>query len=108
IEAARIEGANEWKIFWKIVLPQARPGVSSLIILTLIDCCSMIEQPFMLLKEKTQYPMSIMLKYLSESTIEYAFVLSVIFVFPLFLISFILQEELLTGIGFTVPQKVKK
>ena len=66
IEAARLEGASEWRIFWRIVFPQATPGIAALTILTLIDCFSMIEQPFMLLREKSWYPMSIMLKYLSQ------------------------------------------
>ncbi|WP_293998581.1 carbohydrate ABC transporter permease [Sphaerotilus sp.] len=33
IEAARIEGASEWQIFWKIVLPLVRPALAALSVL---------------------------------------------------------------------------
>lgn len=33
LEAARIEGASEWKIFWRIVMPNVKPGWLTLIIL---------------------------------------------------------------------------
>jgi ABC-type glycerol-3-phosphate transport system permease component len=34
LESARIEGASEWTIFWKIVMPNVRPGWLTLIILS--------------------------------------------------------------------------
>ncbi|NLJ74440.1 MAG: carbohydrate ABC transporter permease [Firmicutes bacterium] len=34
LEAARIEGASEWKIFWRIVMPNVKPGWLTLIILS--------------------------------------------------------------------------
>ena len=30
IEAARIDGASEWRIFWQVVLPLARPALAVL------------------------------------------------------------------------------
>lgn len=33
IEAARVEGANEWQIFWRIVLPLVRPATAALAVL---------------------------------------------------------------------------
>ena len=33
IEAARIEGANEWQIFWRVVLPLVRPALAALSVL---------------------------------------------------------------------------
>ena len=107
IEAARLEGASEWRIFWRIVFPQATPGIAALTILTLIDCFSMIEQPFMLLREKSWQPMSIMLKYLSQQNISEAFVLAVVFVIPVFLAYLLLQDYLIEGISHTAPGRIK-
>ena len=107
IEAARLEGASEWRIFWRIVFPQATPGIAALTILTLIDCFSMIEQPFMLLREKSWYPMSIMLKYLSQQNISEAFVLAVVFVIPVFFAYLLLQDYLIEGISHTAPGRIK-
>ncbi len=33
IESARVEGVNEWKIFWHIVLPLMRPAIAALSVL---------------------------------------------------------------------------
>ena len=33
ISAAEIDGANQWQIFWRIVLPLLKPGVISVVIL---------------------------------------------------------------------------
>ncbi len=33
IEAARVEGVNEWKIFWHVVLPLVRPALAALSVL---------------------------------------------------------------------------
>ena len=34
LEAARIDGAGEWRIFWKIVMPSVKPGWITLLIFT--------------------------------------------------------------------------
>ena len=36
IEAARVDGAGEWRIFWRIVLPLCRPALATLGILTFL------------------------------------------------------------------------
>jgi len=35
-DAALIEGANEWQVFWKIVLPLARPGIAATAIISFL------------------------------------------------------------------------
>ena len=37
IEAARLEGASEWRIFWRIVFPQATPGIAAPVSYTHLD-----------------------------------------------------------------------
>jgi raffinose/stachyose/melibiose transport system permease protein len=32
-DAARVDGANDWQIFWRIILPLLRPGLASVSIL---------------------------------------------------------------------------
>src|SRR5947199_2787578 len=35
--AARLEGAGEWTIFWRIMLPLARPALAALAVLGFVD-----------------------------------------------------------------------
>jgi ABC-type glycerol-3-phosphate transport system permease component len=37
IEAAKVDGASEWRIFWRIVLPLVRPAWITLVLLSFIS-----------------------------------------------------------------------
>ena len=47
-EAARIDGANEWQIFWRITLPLLYPIIFFLAIIATIGLLNMFNQPYML------------------------------------------------------------
>ena len=36
LEAARIDGANEWKLFWKIVMPYIKPAWATLVVFSFV------------------------------------------------------------------------
>ncbi|KAG2962616.1 hypothetical protein PC120_g27651, partial [Phytophthora cactorum] len=44
-EAAKMDGGGQWVIFWRIILPLAKPGLAALIVLLFVDYWNMIEQP---------------------------------------------------------------
>lgn len=47
-EAARIDGAGDWQIFWRITLPLLRPIIFFLTVIATIGLMSMFNQPYML------------------------------------------------------------
>jgi multiple sugar transport system permease protein len=47
-EAARMDGAGSWRIFWHITLPQLRPMMYFGVTLTLIGGLQLFEEPFIL------------------------------------------------------------
>lgn len=47
-EAARIDGANEWQMFWRVTLPLLRPIIFFLTIIATIGLLNMFNQPYML------------------------------------------------------------
>lgn len=47
-EAARIDGATEWQLFWNITLPLLRPIIFFLTVIATIGLMNMFNQPFML------------------------------------------------------------
>ena len=56
LEAARIDGAGEWKIFWAIGVPLGSSGIFSALVLQFLECFSMIEQPLVFLHTKKLWP----------------------------------------------------
>jgi len=49
-EAARIDGATEWQLFWRITLPLLYPVIFFLTVIGTIGLMNMFNQPFMLTK----------------------------------------------------------
>ncbi len=47
-EAARIDGANEWHVFWRVTLPLLKPIIFFLTIMATIGLLNMFNQPYML------------------------------------------------------------
>ena len=47
-EAARIDGANEWQMFWRVTLPLLKPIIFFLTIMATIGLMNMFNQPYML------------------------------------------------------------
>ncbi|WP_231577884.1 carbohydrate ABC transporter permease [Thermorudis peleae] len=45
LEAATVDGANLWQIFWKITLPQIAPVSSTLILIRLIEAFKIFDMP---------------------------------------------------------------
>jgi ABC-type glycerol-3-phosphate transport system permease component/peptidoglycan/LPS O-acetylase OafA/YrhL len=51
LEAARVDGANDWLIFWKIVLPLIRPVIASLGLLVFVGIWNNTQAAFAVLRE---------------------------------------------------------
>ena len=47
-EAAKIDGANDWQVFWRVTLPLLRPIIFFLMIMATIGLMNMFNQPYML------------------------------------------------------------
>lgn len=48
-EAARIDGANEWQVFWRIYLPLVRPMLAALAIISFVSSWNDYETPLVML-----------------------------------------------------------
>lgn len=58
IEAAESSGASEWKVFRYIVLPNLKPAVISLFVLTFAEYWNVIDQTVVLIKSIYKQPLS--------------------------------------------------
>lgn len=99
LDAARIDGAGNLKIFFYIGLPLGAPGIVSAGILSFLESWNMIEQPMTFLKTRSLWPLSL---FLPEITLEEAglgFAAALMMLLPALLIFLAGQEYLEQGIA---------
>ena len=88
IEAARIDGASYFKIFTKIILPQIKGGLITLMLLSFIDNWNVVEQPLIYFDNSSMYPLSITMSDISDSDYGIIFACGVMFMIPALIIYF--------------------
>ena len=99
IEAAKLDGANEWNIFTRINLPMCKSAIYAMAILLFIDYWNMVEQPLILLENESKQPLSVFLSQINASEIGVAFAASFIFMLPPLLIFLYGEQYLVEGIS---------
>lgn len=98
MEAARVDGAGEFRIFIFIGLPLGSTGIGSALVLGFLEYYSLIEQPLAFLKEKTLWPLSLYLPKIGLSDAGYAFAASVVTLIPAIFVFQMGQDYLEKGI----------
>lgn len=99
VEAAEIDGAGAWRIFWRIALPIGKTGVASAMVLGFLEYWNLIEQPLTFLKTKSLWPLSLWLPRVSSGKIGLAMAASVTILLPALLVFLCGQIELEQGIA---------
>lgn len=99
IDAARLDGASEWKIFTRVCIPQCRSALYSIVILVFIDYWNMVEQPLVLLPDETKQPLSVYLSSITSGEIGLAFAVAVVYMVPSLLLFLHGEEALVEGIA---------
>lgn len=101
IEAAKIDGAGEWKIFTKICVPLCKGALYSVAILIFIDYWNMVEQPLILLSDPDMHPLSVFLSKINSGEISLAFAVASIYMVPGILVFLYGEEYLVEGISYS-------
>ena len=78
IEAARIDGASEIQIFFRIGIPLGMPGIMASTILNFFEYWSLIEQPMTFLETKSLLPLSLYLPNITLENADISFVSSAV------------------------------
>ncbi len=100
IEAASIDGADEWYIFSRINMPLCKGGIASIAILVFFDYWNMVEQPLILLADTDLHPLSVFLSKINSGEISLAFAVAVIYLVPPLLIFLYGEDYLVEGISY--------
>lgn len=59
LEAARIDGAGEYRIFWRIAFPQLAPGFVTVLLLTLVSTWNNYFLPLIMLSDTQWFPVTV-------------------------------------------------
>ncbi len=100
MEAASIDGANEWYIFSRVCMPLCKGGIASIAILVFFDYWNMVEQPLILLPDADMHPLSVFLSKINAGEISLAFAVAVIYLVPPLLIFLYGEDYLVEGISY--------
>jgi multiple sugar transport system permease protein len=105
IEAARVDGAGEFRIFWRIVLPLSRPALATLGILTFLASWNNFLWPLVVATTEDKYtlPVALALYSVGQNRINFGLALAgaVVVVLPVLLVFLLLQRYFLRGIATT-------
>jgi multiple sugar transport system permease protein len=103
-EAATIDGANIFQIFYKIMLPMVRPSLLAIGVLVFIGRWNDFMGPLIYLFTTVKYPLVLAMKFFEESIsneapqFNYMMAISTVMTVPLLLIYFLAQRFFIEGI----------
>ncbi|MBX3086736.1 MAG: carbohydrate ABC transporter permease [Anaerolineae bacterium] len=104
LDSARIDGASEWRIYWQIVLPLARPALAVLAIFSVMWRWNDFLWPLIVLTRNELFTLQIGLNaFQGELNIQWNYVLAmtVLSLLPITIVFAFLQRFITTGIATT-------
>jgi alpha-1,4-digalacturonate transport system permease protein len=104
LEAARIDGAGEFRIFWRIVLPLCRPALAVVAIFSVIWRWNDFLWPLIVAHTESVYTVPVALaRFNSQLVVPFNFVLamSVLSMIPVIIIFLLMQRHIISGIAQT-------
>ena len=105
IEAARIDGAGEFKIFWRIAMPLATPVLATLGILTFLGAWNGFLYPLVMAQEPEMYTLPVALATFATGQFQadHGMLMagSVILVLPVLIVFVLMQRWITEGVATT-------
>lgn len=105
LEAARVDGAGEWRIFWRVVLPLCKPALATLGILTFLTSWNNFLWPLVVATTDDKYtlPVALALFSIGQHHADYGLLLAgaVVVVLPVLIVFLVLQRQFMRGIATT-------
>jgi ABC-type glycerol-3-phosphate transport system permease component len=101
-DSARVDGCNEFQVFWHIILPLTAPGISSLTIFTALWTWNSFLMPLIYLNDEAHrtLPMGLMF-FQSRYTSDYALISAGVLItsFPIIVVYLLLQRRFVQGLA---------
>jgi multiple sugar transport system permease protein len=103
-EAARIDGANEWRTFWSVILPLAKPALATVAVFQFIRSWTDYLNPLIYLNDQNLYTLQLGLQqYSSQYGREWGLLMAaaVLISLPPIIIFFLTQRTFVQGVTLT-------
>lgn len=103
-EAAMIEGANKFQIYWKIFLPMSKPAIATVGTLSFILSWNDYIWPLMVMTDSNRYPLQVAITNINNTQpvyINQVMAILTISTIPLIIIYVFFQKYLVQGMGAT-------
>ncbi len=103
-DAAKVDGAGEFRIFWQIMLPLARPAIMVMMVFSFLWTWQEFFGPLVYLSDKNQYPISLgLFAFQAQRTTDWSLTMAAatISMIPLVVIFFFTQRSFIEGIRLT-------
>ena len=105
LEAARIDGAGEFSIWWRILLPLIRPGLATLAIITFVASWNNFLWPLLMLSDNQLFTLPVGLAFLKGffsgnlRTIAAGIVIATV---PVIIVFMVFQKQFIQGLAGAV------
>ncbi len=104
-EAAKVDGANEFTIYWRIILPLAKPALATIAIFSFMANWNDFMGPLIYLSDSDMYTLALGVNYLRSfrggGDLSLQMAASVMFMAPCVVLYFIAQRNIVQGIVTT-------
>lgn len=103
-DAAKIDGCSELDIYWRIVLPLAKPALATVALFTFIGAWNDFLGPLIYLNDDTKYTLSLGLQqFVSQHGAEWSMLMaaSTVMTLPIVILFFFAQRTFIQGITLT-------
>ncbi|MEN8241608.1 MAG: carbohydrate ABC transporter permease [Chloroflexota bacterium] len=109
-DAARIDGANEFVILWRIIMPLAKPALTVVALFTFIDTWNDYLRPLIYINQDDLFPLALGVQRLnriansmgtSGNAYPHLMAVSTIIALPIIILFFLAQRTFIEGISLT-------
>lgn len=104
IESARIDGAGDFSIYWRIVIPQIRPAIGALAIFTFMEYWNDYLNPLIYLSSTEKMTLPLALSYFStqhSTDLSATMAASALIMIPAAIVFIIFQKQFIKGLSMT-------
>jgi putative chitobiose transport system permease protein len=105
-DAARMDGANELVLWWRVMLPLVKPALLTVTILEFVAMWNLYQWPLIVLNDTDKFPLSVAIARLTVGELSLDFgniaAATVISMIPVILIFLVLQRYFIEGLAGSV------